>query len=535
MEGITLTQKEEARLQMLNGVLQGAVGVPEAAEVLGISGRHVRRILAAYRRKGAAALAHGNRGRQPANRVSDETRQEVIGLARARYVGVNHTHLTELLEENEGLVMGRSTVRRILKGAGIASPRGRRRPRHRCRRQRMPQEGMMLQIDGSQHDWLEARGPQLTLLFAIDDATGTAPYALFRQEEDTEGYFLLVRGIIERKGIPLALYSDRHGVFVHAGKRGEDLLPREREPTQFGRAMRELGIHQIFALSPEAKGRAERAAGTFQDRLVSELRLAGAGTEAEANRVLANFLRRYNGRFGVAPAQPSSAYRPVDPDLDLEAVLCWKYRRKVERDNTVRYDGRVLQLLPDAQRPTYKGARVEVQVRLDSRLLLFSQGRLVLSQEAPPRAAILRARNGAWPGLSTLPRCLVGGVSPGSDGDQGRGGMQVADTADEGAAEGSLSLSRGDHRMSRSNNGRDGGTPRLRNTPFPRRPTPRKVARWHAIQDALDQGLSLRAIARQLGMGRNTVRRYVRLGGPPVYVRRQASSTTSGGSNGQNR
>lgn len=522
-----MTQREQARLQVLNGVLQGVVERAGAAEVLGVSQRHVRRILAAYRRDGAAALAHGNRGRRPANTVSEERRQEVIELVRTRYQGVNHTHLTELLAENEDLVLSRATVRRILKEAGLASPRGRRRPRHRVRRERMPQEGMLVQIDGSQHDWLEGRGPRLTLLFAVDDATGVVPCALFREQEDTEGYFLLVRRIIDGKGIPLAVYSDRHGVFVAAGS-------REGEPTQFGRAMRELGIHQIFALSPEAKGRIERAAGTFQDRLVSELRLAGAGTLAEANRVLANFLSRFNGRFGVAPAQPDSAYRSVDPHLDLDALLCWKHRRKVERDNTVRYAGRVLQLLPEVERPTYAGARVEVQVRLDGRLEVFYQGRVIPSQEAPPRAAILRARNGDWSGSSKLPKCLVGGVSPGGAGAQGGDATGVVGTADEGGAEGTSSLVRGDQRMARSTNGRH-PPPWWRMAPRPRQPTPRKVARWRAIKGALDQGLSLHATAKHLGMSRNTVRRYARLGGPPVYVRRRTSATPAGGANGQNR
>jgi len=292
-------------------------------------------------------------------------------------------------------------------------------------------------------------------LFAIDDATGTAPYALFRGQEDTEGYFLLLWGIIERKGIPLAVYSDRHSVFMVPGgrRREESFAGGERELTQFGRAMRELGIHQVFAPSPEARGRIERAAGTFQDRLVSELRLAGASTASEANRVLVNFLARYNGRFGVVPAQWGSAYRPVDPNLDLDSVLCWKYRRKVERDNTVRWNGRVLQLLPEAERPTYQGARVEVQVRLDGRLAVYYQGRVVPSQEAPPRAAILRARNGAWSDYSSLPKCLVTGVSPDAVGAQRGGAIGVGGTAPEGPAVGSSFLAPADGDILVSKNG----------------------------------------------------------------------------------
>ena len=362
MKGLTLTQKEQARLQVLNGILEGQISVDEAAEVLGVSERHVWRILAEYRKEGAAALAHGNRGRRANNSIPEEARTQVVALARTRYARVNHTHLTELLAEREEIVLGRSTVRRILVGAGMASPRRRRPPLHRVRRQRMSQEGMLLQVDGSVHAWLEERGPRCTLLLAIDDATSTVPYALFRHEEDTHGYFLLMQELIRRCGVPLALYSDRHAVFKYVP--GSHQSPA---PTQFGRAMAELGVEQIFARSPEAKGRVERANGTFQDRLVTELRLAGARTISEANQVLWAFLTRFNKRFGVPPAQSTNAYRSPDPDLNLAGILCFKHSRKVARDNTVKYNWHTLQLLPSSERSTYVGAHVVVQERLDGR------------------------------------------------------------------------------------------------------------------------------------------------------------------------
>ena len=351
MKGLTLTQKEQARLQVLNGILEGQISVDEAAEVLGVSERHVWRILAEYRKEGAAALAHGNRGRRANNSIPEEARTQVVALARTRYARVNHTHLTELLAEREEIVLGRSTVRRILVGAGMASPRRRRPPLHRVRRQRMSQEGMLVQVDGSVHAWLEERGPRCTLLLAIDDATSTVPYALFRHEEDTHGYFLLMQELIRRCGVPLALYSDRHAVFKYVP--GSHQSPA---PTQFGRAMAELGVEQIFARSPEAKGRVERANGTFQDRLVTELRLAGARTISEANQVLWAFLTRFNKRFGVPPAQSTNAYRSPDPDLNLAGILCFKHSRKVARDNTVKYNWHTLQLLPSSERSTYVGA-----------------------------------------------------------------------------------------------------------------------------------------------------------------------------------
>ena len=394
MRGLTLTQQEQARLQTMNLVLEGRMGAGEAAYVLGLSERHTWRILASYRKAGATALAHGNRGCRPTNATSEETRQRVIMLASTRYAGFNHTHLTELLAERDGVTLARSTVRRLLMDAGIPSPRHRRPPRHRCRRERMPQEGMLVQVDGSHHRWLEERGPWLTLLLAVDDATGKVPYALFREHEDTEGYFHLMTGIIQQCGIPLAIYSDRHTVFRRARPAGETMeasIANDRKPTQFGRAMRELGVTQVFAHSPEAKGRVERANGTFQDRLVSELRLAGAGTLEEANCVLQEFLPRFNDRFGVPATQPEPAYRPADPWLDVDGVLCVKERRRVAKDNTVQYHRQTLQIFPGPDRRTYARAHVEVQERLDGQLLVCYQGKVLTPGEAPPLAATLRA------------------------------------------------------------------------------------------------------------------------------------------------
>ena len=392
MKGLTLTTKEQTRLQILNGVLEGHWFVREATEILGVSERHAWRLLAAYRKEGAAALAHGNRGRVPSNATPTATGQQVVATARERYSGINHTHLAELLAEREGVVLSRSTVRRLLVGAGLPSPRYRRPPRHRCRRQRMPQEGMLLQLDGSHHAWLEDRGPVLTLLLAVDDATGTVPYALFHKQEDTQGYFLLLRGVIERHGIPLAVYTDRHAVFRQTrpllAQAGTD---QEREPTQFGRALRELGVTPVFAHSPEAKGRVERANGTFQDRLVAELRLANARTLVDANRVLEEFLPRFNARFGVPAAQSASAYREVSDGLDIDGVLCAKEMRRVAKDNTVQYHGKTLQLFPEVDRASYARARVEVQERLDGRLLVSYRGKLLTPEDAPPLAMALRA------------------------------------------------------------------------------------------------------------------------------------------------
>jgi len=264
----------------------------------------------------------------------------------------------------------------------------------------MPQEGMLIQVDGSYHQWLGEQGPWFTLLLAVDDATGKVPYALFQETEDTEGYFRLMMGIVQRQGIPLGLYSDRHIVFRRPsqGDKPMEVLPANNgQPTQFGRAMQELGVTQVFAHSPEAKGRVERANGTFQDRLVAELRLANARTIEEANSVLEVFLLRFNERFGVPAARSEPAYRPVDPGLDVASVLCLKERRRVAKDNTVKYYGRTLQLYPGTDRTSYARAHVEVQERLDDRLLVQYQGKILTPGEAPSLAETLRTLADARP------------------------------------------------------------------------------------------------------------------------------------------
>ena len=485
-----MTQRDEARLQTLNLVLGGVIEVKEAACLLGLSERHTWRILATYRKDGAAALCHGNRGRPPRNALLEELRHRVIMLARTRYANFNHTHMTEMLAEREGITLARSTVRQILMRAGIASPRHRRPPRHRLRRERMPQEGMLVQMDGSYHDWLEGRGPWLTLLLAVDDATGIVPFALFREHEDTRGYFHLLEGIIRRRDIPLALYTDRHAVFQchrDASATVERPLGGERRSTQFSRALGELGVHQIFARSPEAKGRIERLAGTFQDRLVAELRLVGASTMAEANRILMDFLPRFNRRFAVSAAETVSAYRPLDSELDLAAVLCFKHRRKVARDNTLKYGWHTLQLLPEAGHHGHAGNLVEVQERLSGDLVVCYQGRSIATREAPPRPGLLRS-GGRTPEheLAPIPHWLDRILRQ----DETQAQQPSRNIASTG-------------------------------TTTPKKPTPRQQARWEAVRVEKNRGRPIREIARVLGISRNTVRRYVALDSPPVYPQRR--------------
>jgi transposase len=396
MEGkVTLNEKEQRRIIVLNEVEKGVITGIQAAELMDLSLRHFRRLLSRYRDEGVRALAHGNRGRKPLNTIGEKARQQVLKLASTRYSGFNHQHFTEKLAECEGILISRSSVRNILLESGITSPRKRRPPKHRSRRERYPQEGMLLQIDGSPHDWLEGRGPHLTLIGAIDDATGKVPCAFFQEQEDSRGYFLLLREIVFNHGIPVALYHDRHSIFELAS----DKLPSIEEQlegkvpiTQFSRLMEELGITSISALSPQAKGRIERLWGTFQDRLVSELRLAGARTIGEGNRVLGYFLSAYNRKFATPASQPGSAYRQVGEKSLLNQTFCFKHQRTVGSDNVVRFEGHRLQIVPTNGRASYARCRVEVHERLDGSLVVYYQGGRLTTMPAPPEPSVLRAK-----------------------------------------------------------------------------------------------------------------------------------------------
>jgi transposase len=402
---ITMTTVEQRRAWVLTKVIAGEVEAIEAAELLGLSVRSVWRLKGRFITEGPAGLVHGNRGRVSPRRIDEATREQVRELAQGRYDGANDSHLAELLAEAEGIVISRVSVRRILRGAGIASPRRRRSPRHRSRRDRMPQAGMLLQTDGSRHDWLAERGPRLTLVAAIDDATGIITGATFREQEDAAGYLTVLRQTIRRHGIPLALYRDRHGIFETPKGMAltlEEQLVDRRSPTQFGRALAELGITSIAARSPQAKGRIERAWGTFQDRLVVELRLAGATDLEAAERVLGRFVARFNRRFAVPAANPEPAWRPLPADLSLEGVCCLKYRRVVARDNTVRAGATILQLPARTGGRTNAGRRVELQLRLDGQLVVWDGQRTVLVQPAPADPVQLRALHAARAELGSI-------------------------------------------------------------------------------------------------------------------------------------
>ena len=243
-----MTMQEMKRLYVVQQVEERQMTGNQGAELLGLSLRQMRRIIAKYLEEGAPGLVHGNRGRAPNNRIDETVRAKIIELGEGEYQDYNDSHFTEELNEEYGLEISRSTVRRIRRQAGQKSPRKRRAPRHRRRRERKEQAGMLLQTDGSHHDWLEGRGPWLTLIAYIDDATGEVQGATFRQEEDAAGYIMGLREICLSRGIPAAIYADRHTVFQSPAKATlEQELVGEQPRSQFGRLLEELGIELIAA------------------------------------------------------------------------------------------------------------------------------------------------------------------------------------------------------------------------------------------------------------------------------------------------
>ena len=311
-------------------------------------------------------------------------RRSVLRLARTTYAGFNDHHLCEKLCEVEGFSLSRETLRRLLRQAGLGSPRQRRAPAHRQRRLRSAGEGELVQLDGSAHDWLEGRGLWLTALGLQDDATGKILAAQFFPTESAFGYLWLLRQLLRRYGVPLAFYGDRSSIFVRNDDSWSvaEQLQGKREPTQFGRALEQLGIAYIAARSPQAKGRVERLWGVLQDRLCSELRLAQACDLPSANAVLARFVADYNRRFARRPREGVPAWRPAPQHLDR--ICCFAHARVVSNDNVVRWDGRRFQIPPQARRFSFAGAKVNLYQALDGSISFYYGDTKLQHTLAPP-------------------------------------------------------------------------------------------------------------------------------------------------------
>lgn len=372
----------------LNQVLAGQLTATQAAEHVDISLRQLRRLLASYKAEGADALAHGNRGRKPAVAFSEETRASVLACAALpEYAGCNDQHLSELLAERDGLVVSRSTLRRWLRQAGRPSPQQRRAPRHRKLRQRSARRGMLIQIDTSFHPWFEDRGGICALIGAIDDATGELLFLHFQEQEDTDGYFRMLRHMLLRDGIPMAFYHDGRSTFklIRSEPTRHEQLTGQTPQTQFGRACEELGITLIHAQSAQAKGRVERAWRTLQDRLRICLRLEGIANPEAANHYLPQFIARHNAQFAVQPTEPESAFLAPPKNLNVDGTCCVHHQRIVTGDNTVQIHNQRLQLPPGPKGRSHKGAHVAVQERLDGTWGIY-QGEVCLAYPAPMAA-----------------------------------------------------------------------------------------------------------------------------------------------------
>lgn len=367
----TLTMKDEKRLAIIQRVYRRELTVVEAALVLGVSERQCYRIKAQVKKDGAKAVVHGNRGRVCKRKIKEETIERIVELAKGKYQGFNDHHLTEKLEDEQKIKLSREKVRQLLRAHGIASPRKRRGIKHRSRRERKAAEGMMLQVDGSPHDWLQGRGPRLCLIGAIDDATGKVLGAFFQQAESSWAYFQLFSSIFHQHGVPQLIYSDRHSVFwTDREPTLDEQFINKRPTTEVGRGLEELGVRLILAGSPQAKGRIERLWGTFQDRLVSELRLAGAKTPSQAQALLECHLPVHNRRFSKPARNVEPAWRKVSSS-EIQQALCFKDQRTVAKDHTITFGGTVFQIPKKSPFRSYANKRIDVHVMLDGAVELY--------------------------------------------------------------------------------------------------------------------------------------------------------------------
>lgn len=388
-----MSAEQWKRLDVVRRIQQGAMTAAIAAKVLGLSSRQVRRLLRRVKKSGEKSLAHGNTGRSPVHRIDAETRKRVVELMQQKYAGFNDQHFTEKLAAHEGLKLSKSSVRRILRQAGIAPVRKRRGRQHRRRRERRAQAGLMILWDGSRHEWLEGRGPMLCLIGAIDDATGELlPGVHFLEHESAAAYLRVLLAIVREKGLPLSAYMDQHGALKRndASWTLEEELNGEQRPTQVGLALKAFRIECIFALSPQAKGRVERLWGTLQDRLTSELRLAGAKNIDEANVVLARYRPEHNQRFTVAARDGKPAWRALR-GMDVERICSFHYEAVVGNDNTVRIGNNIIDIAPGGSRRSYAKVRVEVRQTLDGCWRVYSGDDLIASAPSTTGTTELRA------------------------------------------------------------------------------------------------------------------------------------------------
>ena len=376
-----MSVKERIRLEALGRVKRGELTVVEAAGLMGLSLRQARRVYKRFGAEGDAGLVHRLRGCASNRRLGERVRQRAVKLHQEHYADFGPTLACEKLASEHGLVLSPNTLTGLLKERGLWERR-RRRGKHRRRRERRASFGSMVQMDGSHHDWFEGRGPGCVLMVLVDDATSTT-LARFYPAETTEAAFDAFGRWAGAYGLPRSVYADRHSIYRDEGHPGR--------PTQFGRAMKDLGVELILAHSPQAKGRVERKHAVFQDRLVKEMRLRGISSIGQANALLeAKFLKQVNDRYAVKARRGQDLHRPVEAGVVLEEVLCVQERRAVGDDWCVRWRNRWLQVDACHGPLGLAGGRVLVKQRADGTLVVEHQGRRLTVRELAARPAPAR-------------------------------------------------------------------------------------------------------------------------------------------------
>jgi hypothetical protein len=370
---------ELRRVSVIRQTMEKKLTQVKAGALLGLTPRHIRRLLARVAQAGDQGLAHRGRGKPSNRRIPEPVKAKALRLYAQRYGDFGPTLAAEKLAEHHGLTLSDETLRSWLLAQGVTHFRRRKRP-HRAWRERKPHVGELVQLDGSHHDWFEGRGPRCVLLAYIDDANSRV-FARFYAYEGTIPAMDSFRRYVTRYGIPLAVYADKHTTYQSpASPTVGEQLAGITPTSQFGRALGELGVELIAAHSPQAKGRVERLFKTVQDRLVKELRLAGIATIEAANRFLEEWLPSYNRRFSVQPAQPADLHRPRPASRDLDRSLCIKTTRCLRRDWTVAHHGQLYQV-----RTNVRTTHVMVEERVDGTMRITHHGQPLAYHAIPAR------------------------------------------------------------------------------------------------------------------------------------------------------
>src|SRR4030065_1556474 len=364
---------------MIRKVSEGILKQKDAAELLLISDRQVRRVIKRVREEGDRGVAHRSRGKPSNRRLLEKTREKVIRLYRQMYNGFGPTLAAEKLFEIDGIKISDETLRVWLIGSGDWK-KARKSRSHRQWRERKHYIGEMVQMDGSRHDWLEGRGEELVLMAYIDDATNRV-FARFYDYEGTIPAMESFKHYILKYGIPMSVYLDRHSTYKSTGKPTiEDELANKMPKSQFERALEELGVRVIHAYSPQAKGMIERLFKTLQDRLIKEMRLKGIRTKDEANEFLKHYLKGHNKRFVFKPAKEGDLHRGIPKDADIDRILCIKTKRTPRNDFTISHDGNLYQITERVN-----GKEVIVEERVDGSMHIICDNRRLKFKEITSR------------------------------------------------------------------------------------------------------------------------------------------------------